>query len=187
MSLKHGLLGFLSDQEMSGYDLEKLFNSSIGNFWNAKISQVYRDLHDMERMGWVISSEIVQTDRPNKRNFKITDTGQKELENWLLNYNLKKDFIFRIGILMRTYFAAKIPKEKTISLLNRFSIACRNAMDGLKNIDDELKQHCDANSMEMLYTNATLSYGKKYYKMQIDWCTETIENLRNKTYKKEKK
>lgn len=49
MSLKHGILGFLSEQEMSGYNLEKLFSGSVGYFWSAKISQVYRDLHSMEK------------------------------------------------------------------------------------------------------------------------------------------
>ena len=176
MSLKHGLLGFLSEQEWSGYDLEKLFRSSIGFFWNAKISQVYRDLHTMEDMGWVQSREVIQVGRPNKKVFMITDTGRKELDNWLINYSIENDFEVRIGILMRMFFAAKRPKEETIALLERFSIACREARSTLGSIHKELESF-DAESARVLYSKATLSYGDKYYQMQIDWCTETIKKL----------
>ena len=183
MSLKHGLLGFLSEQEMSGYDLEKLFRSSIGHFWNAKISQVYRDLHAMERTGWVQSSKVIQTDKPNKRVFRITDAGRKELENWLITYDVKNDFQIRIGILMRMFFAAKRPKEETIALLERFRSACYDAIDPLNNINKEFDS-CDIQSMEMFYSRTTLSYGAKYYQMQIDWCTETIEKLQKMAAKR---
>jgi DNA-binding PadR family transcriptional regulator len=178
MSLKHGILGFLSEQEMSGYDLEKIFSSSIGHFWSAKISQVYRDLHTMEKTGWVQSSEVIQSGKPNKKVFRITDAGHEELEKWLIHYDTKNDFEIRMGILMRMFFAAKRPKEETIALLERFRMACHKAIDTLNNVDKELGCY-DLEAMEMLYTKTTLSYGEKYYSMQIEWCTETIEKLQN--------
>jgi DNA-binding PadR family transcriptional regulator len=176
MSLKHGLLGFLIGQEMSGYDLEKLFSGSIGYFWSAQISQIYRDLHAMEKSGWVQSKEIIQTGRPNKKIFKITDAGQKELENWLIGYNVKNDSEIRIGILMRMFFAARRPKEETIAILEQFRVNCQNALDKLISINQEL-EHCDTKQIELIYSKATLSYGEKYYQMQIAWSTETIEKL----------
>ena len=180
MSLKHGLLGFLSEQDRSGYDLEKMFRSSIGFFWNAKISQVYRDLHSMEKAGWVRSSEVIQFERPNKKVYKITDSGRAELENWLMNYNTGKDLEVRTGILMRMFFAAKRPKEETVALLEGYRIACLKAMDVLSNKNKEIDSYdCDANSLEMIYTKSTLSYGERYYQMQIDWCTETISKLQS--------
>jgi len=178
MSLKHGLLGFLSEQEMSGYDLEKSFSNSIGFFWSAKISQVYRDLHTMEKAGWLQSSEIVQTGKLNKRVFRITDEGREELDNWLINYDMKNDFEIRIGILMRMYFASKRPKKETIVLLERFRMTCQKAIDALRNVHKELESY-DIESMDLQYTEITLSYGEKYYSMQIEWCTEAIEKLRN--------
>lgn len=176
MSLKHGLLGFLSGQEMSGYDLEKLFSSSVGYFWSAQISQVYRDLHAMEKSGWVQSNSIVQTGRPNKKIFRITDAGNKELENWLISYNVENDMDIRVGILMRMFFAAKRPKEETIAILERHRMNCRKALDKLINVNHEIEQ-CNEPQIEMLYSKSTLSYGEKYYQMQIEWSTETIEKL----------
>jgi DNA-binding PadR family transcriptional regulator len=176
MSLKHGLLGFLSGNEMSGYDLEKMFKSSVGYFWSAKISQVYRDLHAMEKSGWVQSDELKQTGRPNKRIYRITDAGRQELENWLIGYDVKKDSEIRIGILVRMFFAAKRHKEETIAVLEQFRTNCHMARDKLLSINQEFAQ-CEAPEIEFLYSKITLSYGEKYYQMQIEWCTETIEKL----------
>lgn len=176
MSLKHGLLGFLSEQEMSGYDLEKLFKNSVGYFWSAKISQVYRDLHAMEKSGWIQAEDFIQTGKPNKKIFKITDAGKKELENWLIGYDVKKDLDIRIGILMRMFFAARRPKEETIAILEQHCANCQNAREKLISVNHELKQ-CNIDQVELFYSKATLSYGYKYYQMQIDWCIETIEKL----------
>lgn len=179
MSLKHGLLGFLSEQEMSGYDLEKLFSSSVGHFWSAKISQVYRDLHTMEKAGWVQSDDFIQTGRPNKKIFRITDAGKKELENWLISYDVKNDSDIRIGILMRMFFAARRPKEETITILEQHRVNCQNAREKLFSVNQELEKCYE--QPELFYSKTTLSYGDKYYQMQIEWCTETIEKLQNLT------
>lgn len=176
MSLKHGLLGFLSEHEMSGYDLEKLFSSSVGYFWSAKISQVYRDLHTMEKTGWVQSDDFIQTGRPNKKIYRITEAGKKELEKWLIDYDVKKDSENRIGILMRMFFAARRPKKETIAILQKHRINCQKALEQLFSIDLKLEQ-CDIEQPELFYSKATLSYGEKYYQMQIEWCTETIKKL----------
>ena len=176
MSLKHGLLAFLSEQEMSGYDLEKRFKGSIGHFWSAKMSQVYRDLRTMEKANWVESKQIIQLNKPNKKVFNLTDAGREELNDWLVNYSVKNDFEIRKGILMRLYFAGKIPKEKTISLLENFSDKCHHILKELTVVDQELET-CDP-SIELLYSRSTLSYGRMYYQMQIEWCKETIEKLK---------
>ncbi len=44
MSLKHALLGFLNYGSMTGYELKKIFDPSIGHFWNAELSQMYPTL-----------------------------------------------------------------------------------------------------------------------------------------------
>ena len=83
MSLKHGLLGLLNYGPMTGYDLNKAFKDSLAFFWQAKTSQIYRELGAMERCGWLTSERIIQNERPNKRVYTITDSGKEELKNWL--------------------------------------------------------------------------------------------------------
>ncbi len=78
MSLKHGLLGLLNYGSMTGYELGNAFKDSLGFFWQAHMSQVYRDLNSMEEDGWVKSEWIVQEERPNKRLYTITGAGRRK-------------------------------------------------------------------------------------------------------------
>lgn len=177
MSLKFGLLGFLSNEDMSGYELEKLFNKSIGFFWKAQISQMYRDLKNMETSGWVTSNEVIQSGKPNKKVFSITTDGQEALQEWLIGYDIKGDFEVRVGILVRMFFASKRPKEETIALLERFQDKCEATIAGLAYGCRSLEEsRCD--DLHFAYAKSTLSYGEKYYTMQRDWAMETVETLK---------
>ena len=44
---------------MTGYELDKAFKASLAFFWQAKASQIYRELDAMERSGWLTSKRIL--------------------------------------------------------------------------------------------------------------------------------
>ena len=44
MSLEYAILGFLNYLPLSGYDLKKMFDTSVQHFWPADQSQIYRTL-----------------------------------------------------------------------------------------------------------------------------------------------
>ena len=77
MSLKHGLLGLVSSEgSMTGYELDKFFKNSLNYFWQAKTSQIYRELKAMEDLGWLTSERVIQEDKPNKKVYSITAEGK---------------------------------------------------------------------------------------------------------------
>ncbi len=83
MSLKHGMLGLLINGPRSGYDLDRVFKDSLAFFWPAKTSQIYRELDAMERKGWLTSERVIQSEKPNKRVYSITEEGRREFRDWL--------------------------------------------------------------------------------------------------------
>jgi len=40
MSLQHAILGFLNYKSLTGYDLKKIFDTSVRHFWAADQSQI---------------------------------------------------------------------------------------------------------------------------------------------------
>ena len=42
MPLKHAILGLLNYAEMTGYNIDRYFKSSIAFFWHAQTSQIYK-------------------------------------------------------------------------------------------------------------------------------------------------
>ena len=84
MALAEAILVCLTDRPMSGYDLAKTFDASIGFFWRASHQQVYRELARLRDKGLVESKEIEQSGRPNRIVHTITEAGEKIVHAWSL-------------------------------------------------------------------------------------------------------
>jgi PadR family transcriptional regulator AphA len=83
MSLRYALLGFLSTEPASGFDLAREFGESMGWFWFASHSQIYPELRRLEEEGLVTSTEVPGGPGKQKRVYEITERGEAELQEWL--------------------------------------------------------------------------------------------------------
>lgn len=79
MALRHAVLAALIDGEYSGYQLAKIFDVGVSNFWYAAPQQLYTELTRLEADGMVAGREVAQQGRPNKRVFTVTEAGVGEL------------------------------------------------------------------------------------------------------------
>ncbi|SEE12120.1 PadR family transcriptional regulator [Streptomyces sp. TLI_105] len=79
MSLKHAVLAALLEGEASGYDLAKIFDVSVANFWAATPQQLYRELERLAEAGLITARVVEQERRPNKRMFSLTEPGRQDL------------------------------------------------------------------------------------------------------------
>jgi len=80
VALRHAVLTALLDGEYSGYQLAKIFDVGVSNFWYAAPQQLYGELARLERDGLIVGRRVVQAGRPNKRVFTVTDAGLDELD-----------------------------------------------------------------------------------------------------------
>ena len=87
MALAEAILVCLTDRPMSGYDLAKTFDASIGFFWRASHQQVYRELARLRDRGLVDSTEIEQRGKPNRIVHTITKAGEALVLQWSLKPN----------------------------------------------------------------------------------------------------
>jgi DNA-binding PadR family transcriptional regulator len=81
----YAILGVLSfNRELSGYDVKKWADASLRFFyWSPALSQVYTELGRLERRGLVSSRSVPRDEVRDKRVFRITDAGRKELARWV--------------------------------------------------------------------------------------------------------
>ena len=49
MSLAYAILGLLTYESLTGYELKQRFDCSINYFWSAHLSQIYRELNVLEK------------------------------------------------------------------------------------------------------------------------------------------
>ena len=74
------LLGLLHRGPMSGWDLARMAETVIGDFWNVSQSQVYRELRTLEEAGLVAAGPAGTRD---KRPYTITDKGKAAFTIWI--------------------------------------------------------------------------------------------------------
>lgn len=79
MSLKYAVLAALLEGEASGYDLAKVFDVSVADFWSTTPQQLYRELDRLAESGLIEARVVEQQRRPNKRVFTLTEVGRASL------------------------------------------------------------------------------------------------------------
>ncbi|MGW5614035.1 PadR family transcriptional regulator [Streptomyces sp. NPDC003877] len=82
MSLKYAVLAALLEGEASGYELSKVFDVSLANFWAATPQQLYRELERLAGEGLIEARVVRQERRPDKRMFTLTDRGRRDLDTF---------------------------------------------------------------------------------------------------------
>ena len=87
MSLRYAILGLLSAEPMSGYDLAKWMDRGLGNIWSAHASQIYPELARMVEAG-VIAEVPGDTGPRRRRVYGISDDGAADLREWLATATL---------------------------------------------------------------------------------------------------
>lgn len=84
MSLPHVLLGLLSSQPRTGYDLARAIDEEVDPVWRAEISQIYPALARLRREGQVVLRVLGPRRGPHRNLYRVTAAGRRELTRWLL-------------------------------------------------------------------------------------------------------
>jgi len=83
MSVKHALLGILSERSRHGYELKSAFDERVGEFWSLNYGQIYTTLDRLEREALVEWRGEPQPKRPDRKIYRVTAKGRRELDRWL--------------------------------------------------------------------------------------------------------
>ena len=103
MALGDAILACLTEGPMTGYELAKTFDSSIGFFWKADHQQIYRELSRLRERGHIQGREVVQSGKPNKMVYTLTVEGKAALRHWAARpsspASIKDDLLVRLYAL----------------------------------------------------------------------------------------
>jgi DNA-binding PadR family transcriptional regulator len=109
MALAEAILVCLTERPMTGYELAKTFDSSLGFFWRASHQQIYRQLQQLRADRLVDSKDVIQTDRPNKTIYTISKKGIDHVRAW--SRDLSDRPPVRDNMLLKLYALDKVDLE----------------------------------------------------------------------------
>ncbi|BBB96098.1 MULTISPECIES: PadR family transcriptional regulator [Bradyrhizobium] len=174
MALGDAILACLTERPMTGYELAKTFDASIGFFWKADHQQIYRELSRLRDKGHVQGREVVQSGKPNKLVYTLTAEGRAALKHWAARPSvppsIKDDLLVRLYALdcvdiepLRTDLMARLEHhrdryERYERLLN-------------KRFPDGTAPPADVGKM------LSLRLGMRHERMVVEWCEEALDAL----------
>lgn len=98
--------------------LRKRFEGSVGSFWSVTQSQIYRELHALEKEGLVVSEREPGDGKPDRRVYELTKAGRKELDTWL---RAPVDPVhLRHPLLLKFVFAADLDPQALDDVLAKY-------------------------------------------------------------------
>jgi len=183
MSLDHAILGFLSYAPMTGYDLKKVFDTSVQHFWPADQAQIYRTLSGLEEEGWVEMELVHQDDRPDRKVYHITAAGRKELRDWLTT-PLPPTPI-REPELIQVFFAGQLSDEEILAMFERMADRMRKLLARYGEVAEEKTvEFADAvdSPREAFFWMLTLECGVSSARAYLAWLESVIQKIKDKEH-----
>ncbi|ONK13422.1 PadR family transcriptional regulator [Streptomyces sp. MP131-18] len=182
MALRHAVLAALLDEELSGYQLAKVFDLGVANFWHARPQQLYAELTRLERDGLITGRDVPQDARPTKRLFRVTGSGLGELEDFTARA-AKPSFI-RDDLLIAVQAADHVD---TGALAARLTERAAFATTRINLFDAMLRtMRGDRTEDEFLRHGArvgpylTCLRGLAFERGNRDWCTRAVAVLQER-------
>lgn len=109
MSLRYALMALLRVGPLSGYDLQKQFQVSVGHLWHAPDSQIYPELRKMEGEGLVLGEDQPRGERGIRRVYHLTEEGDRAYMRWMEEEPLAYSRVREPANLKAAYLEAASP------------------------------------------------------------------------------
>jgi len=173
---KYAVLGILSRNSLSGYDIKKLVDSSISYFWNENFGHLYTVLRRMEQEDLVSRRVMHTSGRPDRSVFSITDKGREVLSDWLMRE--PEDPPTRIELLLQLFFAGLMPLAAVSEKIKNEKEKAEARLAAYEAIQDHITKHDTGREQGRVpFWLMTLSFGVHRERAAIAWCDETMETL----------
>jgi DNA-binding PadR family transcriptional regulator len=110
VSIKHAILGLLAGGPLHGYDLKAAYESDLVPLAQLNFGQVYTTLDRLHHDGLVTPEVVVQSERPDRKVYTLTDKGRRELDEWLRTAS-KQDLDLRNETFLKLMLARRLAKQ----------------------------------------------------------------------------
>jgi DNA-binding PadR family transcriptional regulator len=150
--LDYIVLGMVLHEGLTGYDIKKEMESSIGNFYKASYGSLYPTLKKLTDKEHLSMSEEMQGSR-QKKYYKATEEGRAIFLEWLsspIDLNASGD-----AQLAQIFFYGELPKEIRDKRLQEYEFFIKQGLQQFqalaKGIPDEGLSEIDYYGISTLY------------------------------------
>ncbi len=169
VSVRHVILGLLTQQPMSGYDIKQLFESFSWLIGSPSYGSLYPALHELLDSELVAMEIIPNQDKPARKEYHTTAKGKDVLCEWL-QQPASCDTPLK-PFLMRLMLADNHSREGLVSYLHqrRSHVVAYHA--------DLEKRARDGGKADALGQQLVFNYGLAMADAELQWLDRILEQL----------
>ena len=167
------ILGLLSHEDLTGYDIKKRIDGAIGFFWKGSFGNIYPALSSMETEGLIEKSGDESGGR-GKIYYHITPKGSSYLKEWLAGEQATNELKYET--LLKIYFGGAADRKTAIRNIEVFEENIKQSLEMLKFYRGNLEKVLDEE--DHLYFYLTVTFGIDTYEAYLKWCTKAKKLLK---------
>lgn len=166
--IDYAILGLLSHEDLTGYEIKKRMDTSLKYFWGASYGSIYPALSDLVHRGLADKRNSAENKR-NKIIYSITEKGRNYLKEWL-QIPAKRDEL-RYETLLKLFFGNEAGVLQAISHIEAFQEKIEKELPYLLGAAETLRENMDVDNTHRYYL-LTVEFGIKAYRAYLEWCEE---------------
>jgi DNA-binding PadR family transcriptional regulator len=158
------ILGMISREPRSGYEIKALVDDTTRFFWAASYGQIYPELKRLSEAGLVEGSDAARGER-RRTVYAITADGEDELKDWLRQPPQTVEM--REEGLLKLFFAGVLPPEQaagTLRAMREYRVGIAARLRAMEPSAEEKFEKDDP------YPLMVLQGGIEFNEWFADWC-----------------
>jgi DNA-binding PadR family transcriptional regulator len=171
----YAILGLLSIEPMSGYDIRRNLEDSLSHFWSESYGQIYPALKRLEATGLIAPVKQGAPASRRKRLFTLTAQGRAKLRSWLAAP--PKPQPPRNELMLKIFFGRLAPPGSIGQHVRRLRVQQEQLLATLGAIARQLRAE-RAGQPDLPYWLLTLSAGVERANALLDWSDDALATLK---------
>ena len=167
------ILGLLSHEDLTGYDIKKRLDGAIGFFWKGSFGNIYPALTSMENEGLISKRKSVNTGARERIPYHISKKGINTLREWLKEEQASNEL--RYETLLKLYFGGATDRSIAIRNITVFEEDIKKNLAVLYMYKKNLEKVLDEEDHVFYYL--TVTFGIDTYEAYLKWCTKAKKLL----------
>ena len=168
------ILGLLSHEDLTGYEIKKRIDGAIGFFWKGSFGNIYPALNDMEKQGLVKKSGGDKSSGREKFFYHITKKGSDALKAWITEERAINEIKYET--LLKIYFGGATDRKTTVRNIEIFEEQARQSLAVLRVYKENLEKVLDKEDHVHYYL--TVTFGIDSYEAYLKWCDRAKKLLK---------
>lgn len=165
------VLGMLMQGQMSGYDIKKITEQSVGIFYKMSYGSLYPALKRLVELQWVTEEET--NNSKNKKLYSNTDEGRKQFLLWLrepLQSN-KREYLIKI------FFYDYLDEATRTLNITMYQQSIQQIIAQIEAVQSIVTQELAEldNKDDYYYRVSVMHYGLHFYNMENEWLKKIIQ------------